>query len=94
MYIATCKIEISIVTDEDKSSLNSSLPLSAHFCFKWKSDFCLKYREHWQKKFSSHLSLGNIWSLRGWLGLIEPVKKGKFVTKIFFSDDVEWKICE
>ena len=32
-YIAIYKIEISIVTDEGKSSLNSLLPLAAHLRF-------------------------------------------------------------
>ena len=42
-YIATYKIEISIVTDEDKSSLNSSLPLAAHLRFNWKPDFSVLF---------------------------------------------------
>ena len=38
-------------------------------------------REHQQKTF---VSLGGFWLLRGWRGLVESIKKVKFVTKIFF----------
>ena len=34
------------------------------------------------------VTLSGFWPLRG--GLSESNKKGKFLTKIFFSDNVEW----
>ena len=39
-------------------------------------------REHRQKTFNT---LSGFWPFRGWRGLSESVKKGKFVTKIFFQ---------
>ena len=44
-------------------------------------DFCV--RKHQQKL----VTLSGFWTLRGWRGLHESVKKGKFVTKIFFEID-------
>ena len=43
-------------------------------------------REHQQKSF---LKVSGFWLLRGYGGFSESVKKGKFVTKIFFSDNYE-----
>ena len=40
-----------------------------------------KIRQHQQKDF---VTLSGFWPLREWGGLSESVKKGKFVTKIFF----------
>ena len=40
-------------------------------------------REHRQKTF---VTLSGFWRLKGWGSLSESVKKGKFVTKICFSD--------
>ena len=52
-------------------------------------------REHRQKTF---VTLSGFWLLRGLGGLSESVKKGKFVTKIFFFFHVMLnevlKICE
>ena len=39
------------------------------------------------KNFSSHYQ---ILAIKGIGSLGESVKKGKFVTKIFFSDNVKW----
>ena len=39
-------------------------------------------REHQQKSF---VTLSGFWPLWGWGDLSESVKKGKFVTKIFFG---------
>ena len=50
-------------------------------------DIVFLFREGWQKNFIFH---SRFWSLRGWWGLSESIKKGKFVVKIFFSDYVEW----
>ena len=56
------------------------------FVFVWKSPFRL--REHPQKTFVTH---NGLLPLRGWEkgGWNESVKKGKFLTKIFFSVNVE-----
>ena len=44
-------------------------------------------REHRQKNL---VTLSGFWLLRGCRGLSESVKKGKFATKILFSDNDEW----
>ena len=44
-------------------------------------------RKHRQKKI---VMLSGFWPLRGWGGLRETVKKGKFVTKTFSADNFEW----
>ena len=43
--------------------------------------FC---RKQHQQKLSSHLADFNCSALRGWVVLVNPLKKGKFVMKIFF----------
>ena len=43
-------------------------------------------REHRQKTF---VTLCGLWTLKGCGGLNESVKKRKFVTKVFFSDNDE-----
>ena len=56
---------------------------------KIKAELLRQYvREHRQKIL---VTLRGFWQLRGWReggGLSESVKKGKFVTKMFFSDNV------
>ena len=44
-------------------------------------------REDRQKTF---LTLSGFWPLSGWGSFNTSVKKGIFVKKIFFSDNVEW----
>ena len=43
--------------------------------------FC---RKQHQQKLSSHLADFNWSALRGWVVLVNPLKNGKFVMKIFF----------
>ena len=43
-------------------------------------------REHRQKTF---VTLSGLWTVKGCGGLNESVKKRKFVTKVFFSDNDE-----
>ena len=43
-------------------------------------------REHHQNNF---VVLSGFWPLRGWEALSESIRKGRFVTKIFFSDNIE-----
>ena len=38
-------------------------------------------REHQQKPF---VTLSKFWLLRGWVGLSESIRKGKFIKKYFF----------
>ena len=55
-------------------------------CHRVKFFFSL--RKHGQKSF---VRLSGLWPLSGWMGgvaLTESVKKRKFMTKIFFSDNV------
>ena len=48
--------------------------------------------EHWQKTF---VMLSKFWPLREWGDLGESVKKGKFMTKIFFQiGNVNWSSKE
>ena len=51
------------------------------------SPCCYRVREHQQK---TYVILRRFWPLWGQGWLSESVKKGKLVTKIFFSDNAEW----
>ena len=86
--------QVKFGTETDLNMQNSLNAVSAcricifaFFVFVCKSPFWL--REHWQKTFVTH---SGFWPLRGWGGggLSESVKKGKFLTKISFSVNVEW----
>ena len=45
-------------------------------------DWAFTFREHGHKTL---IALSQFWQLRGWVGLSESVKRGKFVIKIFFQ---------
>ena len=48
-------------------------------------------REHWQK--NPVMINKDFGCLRGWeVGLSDPIKKGKYGTKIFLSDNAEWSL--
>ena len=44
-------------------------------------------REHQQK---THVTLRRFWSFKAVEGLSDSVKKWKFVTKVFLSDNAKW----